>query len=96
PYVLAEVDRRYFGSTEQVLTRAEIVTRLMPYIEAQMRKGVRMHQITRHILGLYHGQPRARAWRRHLSEVGVLADSGIDVLRDALAIVERAETFVAA
>lgn len=96
PYVLADVDRRYFGSSAPIPTRAEIVGGLMPYIAEQMEQGVRMHQITRHILGLYHGQPRARAWRRHLSEVGVLAESGIDVLQEALEIVESAKSPVAA
>ena len=96
PYMLAEVDARYFNSTASVANRAEIVTNLMPYIEIEMAKGVRMHQITRHILGLYHGQPCARAWRRHLSEVGVLAGSGVAVLSEALEIVEEAGAIRAA
>ncbi len=96
PYVLAQVDQRYFGSIERIPTRAEIIANLIPYIEMQMHEGVRMHQITRHILGLYHGQPRARAWRRHLSEVGVRADSGVEVLGEALKMVEDSGSFIAA
>jgi len=96
PYVLAEIDRRYFGSGTPVPSRADIVARLMPYIETEMEKGVRLHQITRHILGLYHRQPRARAWRRQLSEIGVRPQSGVEVLREALEIVESAGAFAAA
>mgnify|MGYP002713261638 CR=1 FL=1 len=92
----AEVGQRDSGADQPVPTRADTVTGLIPYIENEMARGVRMHQITRHILGLYHGQPRARAWRRHLSEVGVRAESGVAVLREALEIVEGETAFAVA
>lgn len=52
PYILAEVDRRLFGASAEVITRAEIIEKLLPYIEQQRAEGVRLHSITRHILGL--------------------------------------------
>ena len=68
PYVLAEVDRRFFGAPEAVPTRHEIVERLLPYVESSVADGVPLKSITRHILGLFNGQRGARAWRRFLSE----------------------------
>jgi tRNA-dihydrouridine synthase A len=84
PYLLAEVDRRLFGSKAEVITRAEIIEKLMPYIEEQLAEGVRLHSITRHILGLFHGEPGARSWRRHLSEHAVKYGAGVSVVREAL------------
>jgi tRNA-dihydrouridine synthase A len=61
----------------------------MPYISAELAKGARLHAITRHFVGAYHGVPGARAFRRHLAERGVRPGAGIDVLRDAIALVEE-------
>jgi tRNA-dihydrouridine synthase A len=68
PYVLAEVDRRFFGDTAPAPTRHEIVARMYPYIEREVAAGVPLKSITRHVLGLFNGQRGARAWRRFLSE----------------------------
>jgi tRNA-dihydrouridine synthase A len=62
-------------------------------VSAHLAQGGRLNSITRHILGLYHGQPRARQFRRHLSEHGVGEGPGLDVLVGAIAIAEgRAPT----
>lgn len=84
PWLLARVDVELFGEPPASLTREEAVSRFSAYAEAQLRRGVRLHQMTRHLLGLYHGQPGARAFRRHLSEHGTRMDAGIRVLHDAL------------
>ena len=57
-----------------------------------MREGVRLHHITRHMLGLYHGQPGARAWRRFLSTRGCAADAGPELLLESLQMVAGEET----
>jgi tRNA-dihydrouridine synthase A len=62
---------------------------MMPYIEAQLARGTRLHSIVRHFVGAFHGVPGARAFRRHLAENGVKAGAGANVLRDAIALVER-------
>ena len=85
PYCLAEVDQHIFNSPEKAKSRHEIMDLLLPYIEAQLSQGVRLNSITRHILGLFHGEPGARAWRRHLSENATSPGAGINVVRDALA-----------
>jgi tRNA-dihydrouridine synthase A len=61
----------------------------MPYIERQLARGTRLHSITRHFVGAFHGVPGARAFRRHLAENGVKPDAGADVLREAIALVEH-------
>jgi tRNA-dihydrouridine synthase A len=88
PYILADVDQILFGAPQPAITRTEIVDQMVPYIEAQLAKGTRLHQVTRHMLGLYNGQPNARQWRRHLSTLGVEPEAGIRVLLEARALVE--------
>jgi len=82
PYMLALMAEDIFGDT--VHTRAEIAERMFPYIERMMAKGVPLKDITRHMLGLYHGQPRARKWRQILSAEAHKDGASIDVVREAL------------
>jgi tRNA-dihydrouridine synthase A len=88
PYLLAEVDRRLLGAATTPPSRREAIEALLPYAERHVRAGGRLNNIVRHILGLYHGQPRARAFRRHLSERAPREGAGADVLREALRLVE--------
>jgi tRNA-dihydrouridine synthase A len=88
PYLLADVDRRLFGEKGAVPSRQDVLEALIPYAERHVRAGGRLNNVTRHILGLYHGQPRARAFRRHLSERAPRDGAGIGVLMEALRIVE--------
>ncbi len=91
PYLLAGVDRRLFGETQPAPARRAVLEALIPYVERHLRAGGRLNNVTRHILGLYHGQARARAFRRHLSERAPMNGAGIDVLLQAIGIVEGAE-----
>ena len=68
PYLLAEVDRQVFGIATDIKTRHQVVMELIPYIQEHIFEGGRLHNITRHILGIFHGVAGARAWRRCLSE----------------------------
>ena len=68
PYILADVDRRFFGAVSDPLSRHEIVASLIPYIQEQLKTQARLNSVSRHILGLFHGEPGARGWRRHISE----------------------------
>ena len=84
PFFLAELEQRFLG--QSVLPdRREIVTRMIPYIERELAAGERLNRITRHMLGLFAGQPGARAWRRSISENAHGPDAGPDVLLKALA-----------
>lgn len=88
PYLLADVDARIFAEPTPAPSRAETLRALLPYIDAHLAAGGRLHGVTRHILGLYHARPRGRAFRRHLSEHAPLADAGREVLEAAIAIAE--------
>ncbi len=65
-------------------SREEVVHSMLPYIEAHLAGGGRLHQITRHMLGLFHGLPGARGWRRVLSEKASRDGAGTDVVLEAL------------
>lgn len=68
PYILADVDSRLFADNVDTVSRQEVVELLIPYIQTQLKAGVRLNSISRHVLGLFHGVPGARAWRRYISE----------------------------
>lgn len=89
PYVLADADRRFFGSTATPRTRHEVVEAMLPYIEEQRSRGTYLSAITRHMLGLFQGLPGARAWRRHLSENAHRAGAGPEVVLEAASRVPR-------
>jgi tRNA-dihydrouridine synthase A len=97
PWRLLEVDPELFGEAAPYATMKDIFEAMFPYIEEQLAQGVRLHSMTRHFVGGFHGVPGARAFRRHLAEKGVKPGAGVDVLRDAIALVEnRAAALVAA
>ncbi len=88
PYILADVDRRFFGVATEPVTRRAALERLIPAIERQIAGGGRLNNITRHVLGLYHGRPRARLFRRILSEDGQRPGAGADILMKAITAAE--------
>lgn len=90
PGLLGEVDARLFGEGNPV-PAGEAVRAYEPYIAARLAEGTQLHAMTRHMLGLFAGQPGARQWRRILSENAVKKGAGLDVLRAALAAVETVE-----
>jgi tRNA-dihydrouridine synthase A len=96
PHILAEVDRRFFAAAAEVPLRAEVLERLLPYVEQHLAAGGRLNNVARHVLGLYHGQPHARTFRRHLSERAVKDGAGVGVLLEALAIAEPERRLMAA
>jgi tRNA-dihydrouridine synthase A len=87
PWRLIDVDSMFFNVPAQFSSSRQVVLALIPYIERELQKGVRLHSITRHLLGLFRGVPGARAFRRHLATQGVKTEAGPDVLVDALALV---------
>lgn len=87
PYLLAEVDENLFGEAERPPSRLEVLDNFMDYVERQLAAGVRLNQMTRHILGLFHGQPRARVFRRVLAENAHLDGAGIEMLEAARRVI---------
>lgn len=88
--ILLGADVEILDAANPVATREAAARAMLPYVEAELTKGARLHQITRHMLGLFHGQPGARAWRRRLSEEGVRDRAGPEVLERALAALPEA------
>jgi len=84
PYILADVDRRFFGAVSDPLSRKSIVVALIPYIQEQLKTEVRLNSVSRHILGLFHGEPGARGWRRYISENVSKSGADENVILEAL------------
>ena len=85
PWTLADADRRVFGATNPVSSRHDAVEAYRPYLAARLSDRVALHSMTRHMLGLFHGCPGARQWRRILSEKANRPGAGLEVLDEALA-----------
>jgi len=80
PYLMAQVDQRFYGDAETIKTRHEVLEQLVEYINMEISCGTRLHSITRHIHGLFLGLPGARAWRRSLSLESQSAGAGSDAV----------------
>lgn len=89
PWLLAEADALIFGQpvASAPESRHAVIEAFLPYLEAQCARGVPLHAMTRHILGLFNGQPGARLWRRYISENAPSRTAGSEVVRQALAFV---------
>jgi tRNA-dihydrouridine synthase A len=88
PWRLIAADPEMFGEVAPHATMKQVFEAMMPYIERELAQGTRLHSITRHFVGAFHAVPGARAFRRHLAENGVKPGAGVNVLRDAIALVE--------
>jgi tRNA-dihydrouridine synthase A len=92
PYFLAEIEKMIFSSDADIVTRHEVIAKLIPYLENQLEKKVKLSSMTRHILGLFQGEPGAKLWRRHLSENAWKNGVGIDVVETALEFTKKFKT----
>ncbi len=84
PALLLGVDAALFGRAPTGQTAHDVARAMLPYIERHVAAGGRVHDVTRHMLGLFAGRPGARAWRRALSQGATRPDAGPDLVRDAL------------
>jgi tRNA-dihydrouridine synthase A len=84
PMMLAEVDRRFHGSTEPAPAAAEVVRAYLPYVRERMAQGERLHFITRHLHGFFLGAKGAKAWRTALAEGSAKPGAGAEVIERAL------------
>ena len=88
PWMLSDADGRVFGEPGPARSRADVIHALVPYAETQLARGVLLRAITRHVLGLYHGCPGGRHFRRILSDAAKLRDAGPELLLEAMAAVD--------
>lgn len=89
PGLLLDVDALW-GETP-ALDEWDAIEAYRPYIAARLEEGLRLHAMTRHMIGLFQGRPGARKWRRVLSEKAPRQGAGLDVLDEALAAVPRGQ-----
>ena len=96
PALLLGVDPLLFGAPAPAADPFAAVEAYRPYMAARLAEGVRLHAMTRHMLGLFNGRPGARGFRRHLSTAGMRASAGLETLSEAVAMVSRAPLEAAA
>ncbi len=89
PEILLGVDPLFFGTPEPLGDAFAVVEAYLPYVERRLSEGVRLNQLTRHILGLFPGRPGARLFRRHLATEACKPGAGPEVIVDAVAHVRR-------
>ncbi|MEZ7943632.1 MAG: tRNA dihydrouridine(20/20a) synthase DusA [Halioglobus sp.] len=87
PWMLAQVDEALFGMDSPLKSRDDVIAALLPFAEQHLAQGGQLNHVTRHILGLYHGVPGAKKFRRHLSENAYKKEAGISILAEAYALV---------
>ena len=90
PYFLTDVEREIFNNSD-ILTRAQIVEEIVKYVSDEVQKGIRVNQIMRHTVGLYHGQKGSTEWKRYLSNNMMARDSDFQKVNHILEIVQNNE-----
>ncbi len=88
PFVLHEVDQRFYSADPKHLTRKDYLTAYLPYLQEELESGTPLNHMTRHLLGLFKGVPGGKQFRRHLSENAHKKGAGVEVVTAALALVD--------
>jgi len=91
PYMLAEIENKIFNN-QNILSRQEVIEKLVPYVKEEIKKGTRMNQIMRHTLGLFHGQTGSSFWKRYLSENMCVRDADVKKIDHIMDKVKLAPT----
>lgn len=84
PFILNNVDSLLFNDSREQLSRHQILEHYIDYVAQQLENGVKFHSLVRHILGLFHGQPGARLWRRTITEGSRLGRGDMKTLYKAM------------
>jgi tRNA-dihydrouridine synthase A len=84
PYLFATVDRAFYDSSKPILTRRNVLEKMLPYIEYWTSQDVYLKHISRHMLGLFAGKPSARAWKRYLSENAHKPEASVHTILEAM------------
>ena len=90
PYFLSDIEKEIFNNNN-ILSREEIVEKLVEYIDKEVKQGTRVNQIMRHTVGLYHGQRGAGKWKRYLSDNMMARDSDFQKAKHILEVVQNNE-----
>ena len=84
PFIMNQVDEKIYGDSANTNTRFDVLESFIEYMEAQLKQGVYLKHMSRHILGLFPAMQGAKAWRRHISENAHKKGAGIEVIRTAV------------
>ena len=95
PWVLTDVDQRLFSDEESDRDRLDVVEAMVEYAARRASEGVPLKSITRHMMGLFHGLPGARSWRRVLGEEARDPDASPELIRRAASMVGSLEQVAA-
>jgi len=87
PYMLAEVDALFYQQAGEVITREQVVSQMLEYVEQHLSAGGKLNHITRHMLGIFVKVPGAKMWRRHLSENAHKPNADTKVIEQALSYI---------
>ena len=93
PYFLSDIEKEIFNNNN-ILSREQIVEKLVEYIDKEVKQGTRVNQIMRHTVGLYHGQKGAGKWKRYLSDNMMARDSDFQKVKHILEVVQNNEKLV--
>jgi tRNA-dihydrouridine synthase A len=88
PYLFANFDNQFFADNNPVRTRKEIALDMIPYLENHLAQGHRLHHVTRHMIGLYHGCKKAKLWRQQLT-TNIIKSNNIKDYIDLLGIMDE-------
>ena len=91
PAILGQADRRLFGASTPDIDAFAAIDRYRPYLAARLEEGVHLPAMARHMLGLMHGRPGARAYRRILTVESIAPGAGLEVVDRAVDAVREAE-----
>ena len=83
PYILSQVDEILYQEDGSVLSREAVLMNYIEYCKDRLSEGTRLNHLSRHIIGLYHGEPNSRLWRQHISDHAHKEGAGLEVLFDA-------------
>ena len=90
PYFLTDIEKEIFNS-EDILTREEIAKKILEYLEEEVKEGTKVNHVMRHTVGLYHGQPGSKDWKRYLSDNMMARDSDFQKAKHIMTIVQNNE-----
>jgi tRNA-dihydrouridine synthase A len=89
PFFLNGVDKAFFNKTSSNKKREDYLIEYLPYIEKELKLGTPLKHMTRHLLGLFRGEPGGKNFRRYLTENSSRKDAGTEVVQEALQLVRH-------